>query len=320
MNNPLISIVIPTFNRAHLIGETLDSVMAQTYENWECIIVDDGSTDNTDRIIADYIKIDNRFQYHRRPENKLKGANSCRNFGAEISAGNYLIFLDSDDYLLDFCLSQRVEKINVLNDFSFAVFPMAVFHPTGEITEKNIPIKESYLEDFLSNKLHWGIMCSIWKKSYFTSLKGFSEKYPRLNDPDLHIRAIAYYPSKYHVFSQSSSDSVYKISENYMNNSFAIKVYHSIALFIPDIKFHLENTDNKTKIKFLKGYLQMWLSSNMNHASYIHNKEVLNLFYKNNIISLFTKINLEINIFVYFGLMKFLKMYRKKIIQKIIAV
>lgn len=51
---PLVSIIIPTFNRAHLIGETLDSIIAQTYTHWECIVVDDGSTDNTEEIMTSY--------------------------------------------------------------------------------------------------------------------------------------------------------------------------------------------------------------------------------------------------------------------------
>ena len=56
---PLVSIIIPTYNRAHLISETLDSILAQTYINWECIIVDDGSTDATGKVINEYIKRDN---------------------------------------------------------------------------------------------------------------------------------------------------------------------------------------------------------------------------------------------------------------------
>lgn len=83
--NPLVSIIIPTFNRAHLIGETLDSVLAQTYPNWECIVVDDGSTDNTDEVMAEYMARDARFQYHHRPEDRLPGGNAARNYGVEFS-------------------------------------------------------------------------------------------------------------------------------------------------------------------------------------------------------------------------------------------
>ena len=97
MNNPLVSIIIPTYNREHLIGETLDSVLAQTYTNWECIVVDDGSTDETDKLLAAYCEKDARFQYHHRPNNRPKGANACRNYGFELSNGEYVIFFDSDD-------------------------------------------------------------------------------------------------------------------------------------------------------------------------------------------------------------------------------
>ena len=70
---PLVSVIIPTYNRAHLIGETLDSVLAQTYQNWECIIVDDGSSDDTDEVIGEYVKKDNRFKYYHRPDEHLPG-------------------------------------------------------------------------------------------------------------------------------------------------------------------------------------------------------------------------------------------------------
>lgn len=109
MNNPLVSIIIPTYNRAHLIGETLDSVLAQTYENWECIIVDDGSTDNSAEVIGDYVKRDGRFQYHKRPEDRAKGGNAARNYGFEVSKGEYVNWFDSDDIMLTEFLKTKVE-------------------------------------------------------------------------------------------------------------------------------------------------------------------------------------------------------------------
>lgn len=100
MSKPLVSIIIPTFNRAHIILETLDSVSAQTYKNWECIIVDDGSTDETEKLIKEYSLKDNRFKYHKRPDKHLQGGNGARNYGFNLSKGAYIQWFDSDDLMV----------------------------------------------------------------------------------------------------------------------------------------------------------------------------------------------------------------------------
>lgn len=99
MNIPLVSIIVPTFNRGDLIRMTLDSVLAQTYTNWECIVVDDGSTDNTEAVVEEFKKKDARFLYHHRPTDRLKGANGCRNYALERCKGEFIQFLDSDDLI-----------------------------------------------------------------------------------------------------------------------------------------------------------------------------------------------------------------------------
>lgn len=104
-----VSIIIPTYNRALLIGETLDSVIAQTYGNWECIVVDDGSYDNTEEIISSYCKKDQRIKFHHRPEIRKKGASACRNFGLEKSIGELIQFLDSDDLLAKNKLEEQLK-------------------------------------------------------------------------------------------------------------------------------------------------------------------------------------------------------------------
>ena len=95
----LVSIIIPTYNRGNLISETLDSILNQTYQNWECIIVDDRSTDNTKNVIKSYCLRDNRFRFYERPKNRQKGACACRNYGFELSRGEFLQWLDSDDLI-----------------------------------------------------------------------------------------------------------------------------------------------------------------------------------------------------------------------------
>lgn len=95
----LISIIIPTYNREHLIAETLDSILEQTHATWEALIIDDGSTDTTDALLEQYTQKDSRFQYYKRPETSLKGGNVCRNIGLEKARGDYIVFFDSDDLM-----------------------------------------------------------------------------------------------------------------------------------------------------------------------------------------------------------------------------
>ena len=89
------SIIIPTYNRCELIKQSIVALKAQSYLNWECIIINDGSTDDTEIIIPEIIKNDNRFKLINQPN--FERAIS-RNNGAKLAKGEYFIFLDSDDY------------------------------------------------------------------------------------------------------------------------------------------------------------------------------------------------------------------------------
>src|SRR5690606_13724900 len=106
---PLVSIIIPTYNRAHLISETLDSVLAQTYTHWECIVVDDGSNDMTDAVLKAYCQNDSRFSYYKRPLYIKKGPSACRNFGYEKSNGAFIQWFDSDDKMHPEKLQLKIE-------------------------------------------------------------------------------------------------------------------------------------------------------------------------------------------------------------------
>lgn len=121
MNQPLVSIIIPTYNRAHLIWETLDSLLVQTYTSWECIVVDDGSNDNTGEVLKKYCDKDIRFQYHQRPSNRPKGANACRNYGFELSKGEYVNWFDDDDVMLEDFLKVKVAAFTT--NLNFVIVP-----------------------------------------------------------------------------------------------------------------------------------------------------------------------------------------------------
>ena len=95
MEKGLISVIMPTYNCANFIGETIESVQAQTYQQWEMIIVDDRSTDNTKEIVEEYVKADDRIKYTCLEENS--GAAVARTTAMELANGEYMAFLDSDD-------------------------------------------------------------------------------------------------------------------------------------------------------------------------------------------------------------------------------
>lgn len=78
----------------------MDSVLSQTYRNWECLVIDDDSIDNTSQIVQEYIDRDSRISFYKRTENLPKGANSCRNYGFRLSRGEFIKFFDSDDIML----------------------------------------------------------------------------------------------------------------------------------------------------------------------------------------------------------------------------
>ena len=118
--NTKVSIIIATFNRAQYIIETLKSIQKQTFTDWECIIIDDGSKDNTEILVSDFIQFDNRFVYKTRPAHIQKGANSCRNYGFKKASGNLIKFFDSDDIMLANHLEVLVSEIEK-NDLDFSV-------------------------------------------------------------------------------------------------------------------------------------------------------------------------------------------------------
>lgn len=92
----LVSVVIPCYNHAQFLAEALNSVLEQTYDNWECIIVNDGSSDNTETIANDWCKKDIRFKYLFKENG---GLSSARNLGLANSKGDFILFLDSDDFI-----------------------------------------------------------------------------------------------------------------------------------------------------------------------------------------------------------------------------
>lgn len=118
MSNPLVSIIVPCYNQAQFLDEALQSVLAQTYTNWECIIVNDGSPDNTEELAEKWVSKDSRFIYLKK---KNGGLSSARNTGLEVAKGDYIQFLDSDDFLDKTKLELSLRHLNLSKSKGFKV-------------------------------------------------------------------------------------------------------------------------------------------------------------------------------------------------------
>ncbi len=96
MNSPLVSIIVCSYNYGRFLGEALKSVLDQTHSEWECVIIDDGSTDNTKVVASDYCSRDKRFRYYYQDN---EGVSSSKNLGLKHCKGDYIQFLDADDLI-----------------------------------------------------------------------------------------------------------------------------------------------------------------------------------------------------------------------------
>ena len=208
----MVSVVIPVYNSAGTIRETLDSIAAQTYGNWEAICVDDGSTDGSVAVINQYINEHNDLNVRLIiRESQNKGGSVCRNIGAHASHGEYLIFLDADDLLGKSCLEARVSAIDE-TDNQFVVFPMAAFDNddfSTVHTYSRLHVREP-LYMFLSGFGTWQVTSPIIRKSFFEYLGGFDESFPRLQDVEFHIRAIVESQGKYEIKRRADADCFYR--------------------------------------------------------------------------------------------------------------
>lgn len=265
--NPLVSIIIPTYNRAHLISETLDSVVAQSYINWECIIVDDGSTDNSLEIFVHFNEKDRRFFYYDRPNSKLKGPSSCRNYGVEKSKGEYVIFLDSDDLLSITCLQDRINFALQNLQFDFWIFKMVAFIKNTDnikFVYKKMGVGNESIycrQEFMKGNHPFVITAPLWKKNVLIELKGFMEKMTMIEDPELHLRSLKKgYQLKFANFETPDCFYRQKISSNFRKSKTEVK--NNYIFF----NLHLEKNE-KDSIFYFKKMFNILIFDNL-HFKY----------------------------------------------------
>jgi glycosyltransferase involved in cell wall biosynthesis len=191
----LVSIILPTYNRSELIKRSIDSVLTQKYGNFELIVIDDGSTDNTEEILKSFN--DERIRILKNKENK--GAAAARNMGISISIGTYIAFQDSDDEWLPQKLNRQVEVLSRLEPNGGIVYSDMLRINKGSIDYWSSP-------DIISNNMinlatldyqtfGIGIGSALISRKCFETNGLFDEHLNRLIDLDLFIRL-----SKNYVF------------------------------------------------------------------------------------------------------------------------
>lgn len=288
----MISIIIPNYNRANLIGETLDSILSQTYANWECIIVDDGSTDNSLEIIENYCKTDSRFKLFQRPKDYPKGANACRNIGMTKSTGDYIIFFDSDDLMVENHIERKVESITKEN-FDFIIARSEYFNnPNNEKPMNygqidNLPINA---DNYIQKKINWITFDPIIKSKIAKSIN-FTEENQSAEEYNYFVKLVL-------------------LTENtfFLNEILTLRRYHEGSYQV--------NLNDKAKIAInqFHYYFDTYLEVKKSKISKKSKKYLLNqsvdIFYRNKKELNFYKKKLYKEIMREFGLMKGLNKIR----------
>ena len=163
--NIIVTVIVPAYNYANFIGECLDSVLSQTFKSWECIVIDNGSTDNTQDIVKSYSNKDGRIKYHYTNQ---KGVSLARNLAVSLSHGTYLLPLDADDKIDPTYLEKAVNIMNQNPEISLVYCNAILF---GSVNKKWILPDFNYKAMLIENS----IFCTaLIKKNEFLAVHGYN--------------------------------------------------------------------------------------------------------------------------------------------------
>ncbi|MFI5186238.1 MAG: glycosyltransferase [Chitinophagales bacterium] len=269
-----ISIIMPTYNRASYIVETIDSVRSQTYQNWELIIIDDGSDDNTEELVRQIT--DHRIQFYKAGRIAING--KIKNIGIEKAKGDLIAFIDSDDLWAETKLEKQVKGLQE--------FPDAGFSLTGGFNFRNInrPIDFFYKEQegmrydnifipIFKSQISTTTPSLIFRKECLNIVGGFDETKP-FSDVDFilklagHFKAIILYEPLLYRRLHDSNDSGTNWVNGYQQGISMIRLHKRKlpsdivreALFKLYINFGEDCLLHKERKKAIKKFFNAWLN------------------------------------------------------------
>lgn len=208
-----ISVVIPAFNRAYTLSRVIDSFIVQTYKNWECIIVDDFSTDETFTLVQSYIKKDKRIKYILNTH--CKGAQGARNCGISSAIGEWIALFDSDDYVYPNFLEELSKKISDNVDVITSKARMVDANSYEIVDIANWCAEGFILKNLLEGKIYINFNGTLIRKKALERINGTDVQCPSHQEYDTHIRLSRY--SNY-----ASTNMI--LSDYYINASDTISV------------------------------------------------------------------------------------------------
>jgi len=197
----LLSVIVPCFNQGSLLAEALESIARQTYESWECLIIDDGSSDNTPDVASRFVRGDSRFRYCHHPN---KGPSASRNRGLSMARGDLIQFLDADDVILPDKFELQVAALgprDVLKVVHCDYLRSMTECITEEIGTARLPTTFMYRKPIYDLALRWEtdlsipIHCFLFDSRIFTDLGvRFDESLLNHEDWECWMRVFALQP------------------------------------------------------------------------------------------------------------------------------
>lgn len=243
----LVSIIIPVFNRDKMIEGTVVSILNQSYKNWECIIVDDHSSDQTFQILEKLAEDDKRIILKKRPINLNKGACSCRNYGLSIASGSFINFLDSDDKISPDFIQEKVNAFKQNEEIQL-VISVSEINNTIDNTRKietRTRHSNNILTDYIVRKRSWYIHDPMIRHGFLGSNYKFDETLLGGQDRDFFIKVLTQKPkvhflstvlATYNRHENSISRSIYSTSDQ--NAIINTSIYKSL---IKQIQLLMDN-------------------------------------------------------------------------------
>lgn len=185
----MVSVIIPTFNRRDYITTALDSVVAQTYKDYEIIIIDDGSTDDTGEVLHTYQPYNLRYFYQ---ENR--GIAASRNRGIRESRGEFIALLDSDDYWRPEKLEQQLKAFREHPQCGLVATRCSSIDPGGRFRRQNRPGKSGWVLPDLFRANFIRTSSALITRECFNNVGLFDESLPECEEYDLWLRIARHYP------------------------------------------------------------------------------------------------------------------------------